>query len=676
MAVYNLAWAVIVLPLLGGMFSFLAESQRRAAQVCVAACGLGFAASAVLLIARLTHAPDPPFNNVITLFAMNPSESAIFPSRLVPLLGIRVEAVSVSFGFVIAFVSLVVMWYALTSLRGEQNYRRFFWSASLLIFATAGFAFSPNLFDSLFAWAIGSVAIYVLLTHWWQRPDGAAPARRTLVVMRIGDVALLLALAFTYLKFGEFASLLRVPAGQDISDPFAFNTLADGATAVLHGVVLGAGIRTLVIIGILVFFAAMVRAAQVPFHAWLTEATTAPLPALALCATLGTIPGVIVLVQMYPLIIQTPHLPTAIALVGAATAAAAAITCLAQRDLLRIGVFAAVAQLGLAIAALGAGGSGQGMYIAFSSLVLITLLMLAIGNVMRVYRTRNLHEIGGAWRRMRLTSIALVLWALGSGGLSLTTYYALAATLSDKLPFGGQISGWVTAVTAILLVIASVCIALFAFRVVLGICGGDVVRRRGFQPERVVEVEPALRRPVVLVGLAVIASVLVALPGIQSIHSGKLNVPGLSFLHFVAIGEEPIPVNALALLLGLASLAGGAAIAYAVWAPQRRERSAAITQRFEPALRAVTRGLFIERAAHRAGHPVTAIAQRMERFDVTVVDALTDASAGGIDLAATRVSRLRTARVNLYLAGALTVVAVLALLATLAATGHFWIHTV
>jgi hypothetical protein len=38
--------------------------------------------------------------------------------------------------------------------------------------------------------------------------------------------------------------------------------------------------------------------------------------------------------------------------------------------------------------------------------------------------------------------------------------------------------------------------------------------------------------------------------------------------------------------------------------------------------------------------------------------------------------RLRTSRVNLYLAGAMTVVAVLALLAVLAATGHFWIHTV
>ena len=91
--------------------------------------------------------------------------------------------------------------------------------------------------------------------------------------IELGDVTLLLAAVFTFLKFGVFAGLLRVPTGQALTDPFAFTTLSQGATAVLHGVVAGAGPRTVVILGILVFFAAMVRAGQVPFHVWLTEAS-------------------------------------------------------------------------------------------------------------------------------------------------------------------------------------------------------------------------------------------------------------------------------------------------------------------------------------------------------------------------------------------------------------------
>jgi NADH-quinone oxidoreductase subunit L len=469
-----------------------------------------------------------------------------------------------------------------------------------------------------------------------------------------------------------------VPTGQTLTDPFAFTTLSQGATAVLHGVVAGAGTRTIVILGILVFFAAMVRAGLIPFHIWLTEATTAPLPVIALCATVGAVPGVLLVAQMYAVIAQAPHLPTAIAFVGAGTAVAAAITSVAQRDLLRIGVFAAVAQLGLVLAALGVGGYSQAMFIAFTSLFLMTVFMLAAGNVVRVYRTRNLHEMGGAWRRMRVTSIALSVWAAGVGGLALSTYYALSAAFNNEIPGGGHVAGWGITILAVVLVVAALLITLFAFRVVIHVCAGEVAKRRGFQSERVAEVERPLRRPLLLVLVAAVASVIAGLPGIQPIHSGKLSVPGLTFIHFVFFGAQRpyIPVDGLALLLSLAVLAVGAAAAFALWAPDRRARTSVVAQRFEPAVRALTRGLFLERAAHRAGHPVLATAQRTSRFDVVVIDALADAAAGGVDLAAAGVWRLRTPRVNLYLAGAMAVVAVLALLAVLAATGHFWIHTV
>src|SRR6202011_5632755 len=129
-------------------------------------------------------------------------------------------------------------------------------------------------------------------------------------------------------------------------------------------------------------------------------------------------------------------------------------------DLLRIGVFAAIAQLGLVLAALGVGGYSQAMFIAFTSLFLMTVFMLAAGNVVRVYRTRNLYEMGGAWRRMRVTSIALLVWAASIGGLGLTTYYALSATFNNALPFGGQVAGWATTILTVLLLVSAAATAL------------------------------------------------------------------------------------------------------------------------------------------------------------------------------------------------------------------------
>ena len=45
-----------------------------------------------------------------------------------------------------------------------------------------------------------------------------------------------------------------------------------------------------------------------------------------------------------------------------------------------------------------------------------------------------------------------------------------------------------------------------------------------------------------------------------------------------------------------------------------------------------------------------------------------------VDLAATGLGAFRNARLSRYLAGGLIVVAVLALLSVLAATGHLWVH--
>ena len=53
------------------------------------------------------------------------------------------------------------------------------------------------------------------------------------------------------------------------------------------------------------------------------------------------------------------------------------------------------------------GGYSPGVFIAFTSIFTSTLLLLAVGNLIRVYRTDDIAEMGGAWPRLRTTSIAL-----------------------------------------------------------------------------------------------------------------------------------------------------------------------------------------------------------------------------------------------------------------------------
>jgi hypothetical protein len=152
----------------------------------------------------------------------------------------------------------------------------------------------------------------------------------------------------------------------------------------------------------------------------------------------------------------------------------------------------------------------------------------------------------------------------------------------------------------------------------------------------------------------------------------------LTFTHFVFFGAQrpSLPVSVLALLLLLAALGAGIAAAMVLFGSQRRERTAASLQRWETAVRAISRGLFVERLSHRAGQPVLAIASHLARFDDSVNQRLADAAADGAVVSSSSVARFRPTRLELYLTGGVLVVAVLSLLAVLAATGHFWIHTV
>ena len=476
-----------------------------------------------------------------------------------------------------------------------------------------------------------------------------------------------------FIKFGEYSSTIPAPAGQTVADPFGFDQIGSFVTALNHGMVAGAGLRTLAVLACVFIFAAVVRSAQLPFDVWLSDSATAPVPALALIATTVAFGGVYLLAREYPVLLSPFHAIAALALAGAATAVFAAAVALAQRDILRLAAFAVIAQLGLALAALGTGGYGQSMFILFTSLLFGALLILTAGNLIRVYRTRNIVEMGGAWRRMRITSIGLGVWAFGTAGFSLSTYYALSSAFINAKPAGPAVGGVTRLAAAVLVVVTAVLLSLAAWRLLWHACSGQPARRRGFQPERVSEVEPPLRRWTLAATLGAVAGVVVGLPGIGPVHNGKLSIPGMTFTRFVFENVRPtLPVAGEALLIVFAAgvLTGVASLL--MYAPSRRDVTARVVERIEPLPRILARGFNLERYAHRAGRPAIFAGEVISRFDDTVSDALGETVAQGSLLASSLGSRIRGARSPFYLAGGVAVVGLIALLSILAVTGHLW----
>jgi NADH-quinone oxidoreductase subunit L len=676
MALYNAVWALLLVPLVAAILSFITETPRRAAQLCFAGSGLALLLSAAVLGARLTHPLQPPFQALVTFFAMSPPETALFAARFQAQVGIYVDSLSASFGFALAFVVVLVQGYALTTLRTDAGYRRFFWASSLLATAWFGLVFSPNLFNTLLIWGLGSAAVYLVVGIWWDRADAAAPARRAYAALHTADIALLLAVIFVFVKFGLFSSSLPAASGQSLVDPFGFDQFTRLAHSVVLGVVPGAALRSLAVMAAVLIFSAVLRAAQVPLHGWLTGTATSPVPSIALAVGSAGFAGAYLVARTYPLLLAALHAISALALTGAVTAVAAALVCLAQRDILRIAVLSALAQFGLVLAALGTGGYGQGLFVLFTSLLFTTLFLLASGNLVRVYRTRNIHEMGGVRGRMRATSAALIVWAGGIAGLSLATYYALSSVFENAKPAGPAVGALTRVTVALLVVIASGVMAAYAVRLLWAVLPGAPQRRRGFQPERVAEVESWLRLLTRLGSVGAVLAVIAGLPGIAPVHSGGLSIPGLSFTRFVYEYNRPtLPVDGWALLICLGVGALGAAAATLAFAPARRGAVAPLFARTERVARMVTDDFALERVGHRMGAPFVAAGEFIARFDDSITETLSDLVAQGSLLGADLVARLRSARTPLYLAGGLTIVGILALLSVLAATGHLWVHS-
>ena len=85
----------------------------------------------------------------------------------------------------------------------------------------------------------------------------------------------------------------------------------------------------------------------------------APLPVLGVL-TASLLAGIILVARVYDLLLLTRHALSGLALVGAVGAVVLAAACLASRDIYRLAMLSAAAQLALAMTALGAGGYSPG----------------------------------------------------------------------------------------------------------------------------------------------------------------------------------------------------------------------------------------------------------------------------------------------------------------------------
>ncbi len=315
----------------------------------------------------------------------------------------------------------------------EPMYARFFAFISLFAFGMLTLVVSDNLLLLFIGWEIMGLCSYLLIGFWYGKPSARDAMVKAFITTRVGDVFMLLGLAYLYSATGTL-NYRDILFREEV-----LSHLASMPSGVLNLSAAG-------LIGLLLFLGTVGKSAQWPLHVWLPDAMEGPTPVSAMihAATMVSA-GVYLAARFFPLLTAgwheggplTPTM-TVVAFIGAFTALFAATIALAQTDIKRVLAYSTISQLGYMVAAVGIGAFVAAVFHLVTHAFFKALLFLGSGSVIHgmehgVHQThahvdpQNLFNMGGLRRRMSKT-----FWTFLIGGLALSGFPLLTAGFWSK----------------------------------------------------------------------------------------------------------------------------------------------------------------------------------------------------------------------------------------------------
>ncbi len=315
----------------------------------------------------------------------------------------------------------------------EPMYSRFFAFIGLFAFGMYTLVVSDNLLTLFVGWEIMGLCSYLLIGFWFAKPSARNAAVKAFMTTRIGDVFMLLGIAFLYSVTGTLSY-------REIFTEEILHTLAVVPTGVF-------GLSAAGLIALLLFIGTVGKSAQFPLHVWLPDAMEGPTPVSAMihAATMVSA-GVYMVIRIFPLISAgwvegMPLNPTMsiIAFIGAFTAIFAATIAVAQNDIKRVLAYSTISQLGYMIAAIGIGAYVAAVFHLITHAFFKALLFLGSGSVIHgmehgVLHTGNhkvdpqdMFNMGGLRKKMPIT-----FWTFLIGGFALSGFPIITAGFWSK----------------------------------------------------------------------------------------------------------------------------------------------------------------------------------------------------------------------------------------------------
>ena len=312
--------------------------------------------------------------------------------------------------FMVTLISFLIHLYSVEYMSDDANQPLFIIYLTVFTFFMLVLVSAGNIVQFFLGWEGIGLSSYLLIGFWFSRPTASQSALKAIIVNRVGDFSLFLAIGLCYSFYSTTDFLLLkvwLNSNSDFNLP-KFDMWINFVDS----------IPSYELVAFFLVMAALVKSAQFGFHTWLPDAMEGPTPVSALIHAATLVTAGVFLVARCSFIIEKSNFALCIlCLFGGLTTFFGSSVGMFQYDIKKIIAYSTCSQLGYMFFACGSSNYDLAVFHLFNHAFFKALLFLCAGSVIHALSNeQDVRKMGGLYNKMPVTFVCMVIGSLSLAG--------------------------------------------------------------------------------------------------------------------------------------------------------------------------------------------------------------------------------------------------------------------